>query len=92
MATAGGLLFHGEPDGNFQAYDARTGELLWQFQTGFGADGAIVSYEVDGEQYVAIPTGGTSLAQSARGDGVWAFKLGGKVLPLYPPPAPPLLA
>jgi alcohol dehydrogenase (cytochrome c) len=90
MATAGGLLFHGEPDGNFQAYDARTGELLWQFQTGFGADGAIVSYEIDGEQYVAIPTGGTSLAQSARGDAVWAFKLGGKVLPLYPPPAPPL--
>jgi alcohol dehydrogenase (cytochrome c) len=90
MVTAGGVLFHGEPDGNVQAYDARTGDLLWQFQTGFGADGAIVSYMVDGEQYVAIPTGGSALNASARGDAVWAFKLNGKVLPLNPPPAPPM--
>jgi alcohol dehydrogenase (cytochrome c) len=90
MVTAGGVLFHGEPDGNFQAYDARTGDLLWQFQTGFGADGAIVSYQIEGEQYVAIPTGGTSLALSARGDAVWAFKLGGKLAPLNPPPPPPM--
>jgi quinohemoprotein ethanol dehydrogenase len=89
MVTAGGVLFHGEPDGNMQAYDARTGDLLWQFQTGFGADGAVVSYEIDGEQYVAIPTGGTSLALSARGDAVWAFKLGGKLAPLNAPQPPP---
>ena len=38
--TAGGLVFHGEPDGNIQAYDAKTGELLWQFQTGFWRRGA----------------------------------------------------
>lgn len=36
LATAGDLLFVGEPDGNFNAWDARTGELLWQFQTGSG--------------------------------------------------------
>jgi quinohemoprotein ethanol dehydrogenase len=89
LVTAGGVLFHGEPDGNMQAYDAQTGDLLWQFQTGFGADGAIVSYQLDGEQYVAIPTGGTSLALSARGDAVWAFKLRGTLSPLNPPPAPP---
>ena len=43
--------------------------------------------------YIALTinsNAGASLAQSARGDAVWAFKLGGKVLPLYPPPAPPL--
>ena len=38
LVTASDLLFHGEPDGNFQAYDARTGALLWQWQTGAGAD------------------------------------------------------
>ena len=36
--TAGGLLLRGEPDGNFVALDAKTGELLWKFQTGFGPD------------------------------------------------------
>jgi len=35
--TAGGLVFHGEPDGNLQAYDAKSGDLLWQFQTGSNA-------------------------------------------------------
>src|SRR5215468_4824715 len=36
--TAGGLVFRGEPDGNFLALDAKTGKELWRFQTGFGAD------------------------------------------------------
>jgi glucose dehydrogenase/plastocyanin len=89
MATAGGLLFHGEPDGNFQAFDARTGDLLWQFQTGFGADGPPITFQLDGEQYVAIATGGNNLGLSARGDAVWAFKLSGDLLPLNSPPAPP---
>ncbi|HEV7665775.1 MAG TPA: PQQ-binding-like beta-propeller repeat protein [Chloroflexota bacterium] len=86
-STAGGLVFHGEPDGNVQAYDARTGDLLWQFQTGFGADGPVMTYTINGEQYVAIATGGGSNSR-ANGDGVWAFKLGGSLNPLYPPPAP----
>jgi PQQ-dependent dehydrogenase (methanol/ethanol family) len=34
LATAGGLVFHTTPDGNFNAYDARTGNTVWQFQTG----------------------------------------------------------
>src|SRR5438445_245126 len=71
--TAGGLVFHGEPDGNIQAYDAKTGELLWQFQTGFGAEAPPVIYEVDGDQYVAIAAGGNQLTGSAYGDAVWAF-------------------
>jgi PQQ-dependent dehydrogenase (methanol/ethanol family) len=86
-ATAGGLVFHVEPDGNFQAYSAKAGDLLWQFQTGevgFGGGagpggGPAVAYEVRGEQYVA-------LAMNHR---VWAFKLGGTVPPLPAPPPPP---
>jgi alcohol dehydrogenase (cytochrome c) len=90
LATAGQLVFHGEADGNLQARDARTGELLWQFQTGAGADaGAAITYDLDGEQYIAIaPSGGES--DRATGDVVWAFKLGGTVQPRTPPPAPAL--
>jgi plastocyanin len=77
-ATAGGVLFHGQPDGQFQAYDAKTGDLLWQFQTGSAQNGPASVFEIDGEQYVA--------AVSDRA--IWAFKLGGTVQPLPAPPAP----
>lgn len=73
LATAGGLLFRSSGDGNVEAYDAATGELLWQFQTGMaGALGAPVTYEIDGEQYVAV----------AMGPAIWAFTLGGKIAPV----------
>jgi quinohemoprotein ethanol dehydrogenase len=86
MTTAGGLMFHAEPDGNFQAYDAKTGDLLWHFQTGFESDptavgpasGASMTYAIDGEQYVAV----------LGGRGVLAFKLGGN-LKQFPAPTPP---
>jgi alcohol dehydrogenase (cytochrome c) len=90
--TAGGLVFRGEPDGNFLALDAKTGKELWRFQTGFGADAPPVFYEVDGEQYVAIATGGNQLQGSAYGDAVWAFSLKGQLGPLWPPPAPHTVA
>ena len=69
MSTAGGLLFHGEPDGNFQAYDAKNGDLLWQFQTGAPAIAPASTYEVDGKQYVAV----------ISGSNVWGFAVGGTV-------------
>jgi PQQ-dependent dehydrogenase (methanol/ethanol family) len=76
MTTAGSLMFQSAPDGNLQAYDARTGNVLWQFQIG-AAGGPPLSYEIDGEQYVAAITPA----------GVWAFKLGG-TLAQAPAPAP----
>jgi alcohol dehydrogenase (cytochrome c) len=90
--TAGGLVFRGEPDGNFLALDAKTGEELWRFQTGFGADAPPVTYEVDGEQFVAIATGGNQLQGSAYGDAVWVFSLKGQLGPLWPPPPPSTVA
>jgi quinohemoprotein ethanol dehydrogenase len=90
--TAGGLVFRGEPDGNFLALDAKAGEELWRFQTGFGADAPPVTYEVDGEQYVAIATGGNVTQGSAYGDAVWAFSLQGQLGPLWPPPPPATVA
>jgi alcohol dehydrogenase (cytochrome c) len=88
MTTAGGLLFHGRPDGNFQAYDAKTGELLWEFQTGGALDAPPATYELDGEQYVALSGYANNYHHAARGSGVWAFKLGGTVKPLPAPRLP----
>ena len=90
--TAGGLLLRGEPDGNFVAVDAKTGEVLSKFQTGFGADAPPMVYEVDGDQYIAIVTGGNSIQGSAYGDAVWAFSLKGQLGPLWPPPSPATVA
>ena len=78
LATAGDVLFHGEPDGNFQAYDAKNGDLLWQWQTGAGADAPAITYEIDGTQYVAIAAGGVSIqTTSSNGDMIWVFSLKG---------------
>ncbi len=89
LSTASGLIFHGESDGNLVAYDIRNGDVLWRFQTGAGADAPVATYEVGGEQYVAILSGGNPFQLSARGDHLWAFKLGGTVPPLPAPPEPP---
>jgi quinohemoprotein ethanol dehydrogenase len=90
--TAGGLVLRGEPDGNFLALDAKTGQELFRFQTGFGADAPPVVYEVDGEEYITIATGGNSMQGSASGDALWTFSLKGQIGPLWAPPAPPTVA
>src|SRR5712691_9963833 len=90
--TAGGLVFHGEPDGNILAHDAKTGDELWRFQTGFGAEAPPVVYEVDGDQYIAIAAGGNTITGSAYGDAVWVFSLKGQLGPLWPPPPPSTVA
>jgi alcohol dehydrogenase (cytochrome c) len=57
LATGGDLVFTGEPTGEFNAFNARTGELLWQFQTGCGHHGSPITYSVMGKQYIAVPAG-----------------------------------
>ena len=89
LGTAGGLLFHGESDGNLAAYDINNGEELWKFQTGAGANAPVATYTVNGEQYVAAMAGGNSLLMSQRGDRLWSFKLGGTVPPAEAPREPP---
>lgn len=89
LSTGTGLLFGGVSDGNIVAYDIRNGDQLWAFQTGAGADAPVATYEVNGEQYVAILAGGNPYNLSQRGDHLWAFKLGGTVPPQPAPPAPP---
>jgi alcohol dehydrogenase (cytochrome c) len=58
LATAGGLVFAGEEDGHFNAFDAATGEELWNFYLGVGAMAPPVTYRVKGLQYIAVAAGG----------------------------------
>ena len=93
LATAGGLVFQGSLDGKFRAFDAATGDQKWEVDTGYPALSGPISYEIDGEQYIAVTAGwGTALplaggvgsrdgapryASPAMGK-VIVFKIGGK--------------
>lgn len=57
LTTAGGLAFVGDLDRRFRAVDVKTGELLWQTRLGTSVQGFPVSFQVDGTQYVVVPTG-----------------------------------
>ena len=56
VTTASGLVFVGDVDRYFKAFDVRTGEVLWQTRLGNSASGFTITYEIDGRQYVAVPT------------------------------------
>ena len=56
-ATGGGLVFGGDVNGRFRAFDDRTGEILWEINLGSPVSGFPITYAVDGRQYVAISTG-----------------------------------
>ncbi|MEC9298121.1 MAG: PQQ-binding-like beta-propeller repeat protein, partial [Gemmatimonadota bacterium] len=57
LSTAGGVVFVGDLDRYFRAHDVRSGEVLWQTRLGTSVQGFPVSYEVDGEQYIAVSSG-----------------------------------
>jgi len=87
LTTGGNLVFFGTPEGYLNALDAKTGELLWRFQTGSGIVGIPVTWEMDGEQYIAVPSGwggavplwGGDVAKRIKtlnqGGSLWVFKL-----------------
>lgn len=69
VATAGDLVFFASPDRTFRAYDAKTGDLLWQQVLPATMNSAPISYEVDGTQYIAVPVGGANQALTAQTKG-----------------------
>ena len=97
LSTADGLtgwgeaapweVFTGTPEGKFIALDAESGDVLWSFQTGSGIVGQPITWEQDGEQYVAIISGwggavplwGGEVAKAVQhinqGGALWVFKL-----------------
>jgi glucose dehydrogenase len=78
LATAGGLLFTGEGNGSFDAFDSDTGKLLWQYKTEAGVNAPPITYEIDGVQYVAVAAGGNQIWGYKQGDTLLVFKLEGK--------------
>ncbi len=87
LTTAGNLVFTGTPEGFFKAFDAKTGKELWKFQTGSGVVGVPITWKMDGEQYIAVPSGwggavplwGGDVAKRIKhlnqGGSLWVFKL-----------------
>jgi len=75
LATAGGLVFTGEGNGAFNAYDAKSGKKLWSFQAGAGVNAPPVSYMVNGKQYIAVAAGGNTQLDFKRGNSVIVFAL-----------------
>jgi PQQ-dependent dehydrogenase (methanol/ethanol family) len=57
LATAGNLVFQGNSMGEFAAYRAGDGQKLWSAPTQAGVLAAPISFEIDGEQYVAVEVG-----------------------------------
>jgi glucose dehydrogenase len=89
LATAGGLVFHGNTEGWFKALDQKTGAVLWRFMTGSGIAAGPMTYMLDGKQYVAVVSGRTHsippffgetgrkmMAASAEGGALFVFELG----------------
>ena len=62
VATGGGLVFGGDVNGRFKAWDQETGEVLWEINLGSAVTGFPISYAVDGRQYVAVGVGTASTA------------------------------
>lgn len=89
LATGGGLVFSGDGDRRVRAHDQETGEVLWETRLNSSIGGYPMSYMVDGEQYIVIPTGtvtqaggGTNAALYPEstvvtgGNSIFVFKLG----------------
>jgi alcohol dehydrogenase (cytochrome c) len=85
LTTGGGLVFSGAQTGEFMAFDERTGNKLWSFQTGSGITGLPITWERDGKQYVTVLSGAATvygalagdpeLANVPAGGSVWTFAL-----------------
>jgi len=87
LATAGGLVFTGTPEGYLKAFDDKTGEEVWKFNCGSGIVAPPVTWTMDGQQYIgvsvgwggAVPLWGGEVAKRVKevsqGGSFWVFKL-----------------
>lgn len=78
LTTKGNLMFVGHNDGRLIAFDATTGDQLWEFMTDAGVNAPAITYEVDGKQYISVFSAGNSLAGTTHGDKIYTFSLEGK--------------
>jgi alcohol dehydrogenase (cytochrome c) len=87
LATAGDLVFGGDAGRFVKAWDQETGEVLWEQRLNAPIGGYPMTYELDGEQYLVIPTGYSNAASSissafpeiplptGTGNSIFVFKL-----------------
>ncbi len=79
LATKSGLVFTGDQLGFFFAAEAKSGQVLWRFQTGSGVNASPITYELDGKQYVAILSGlggdPSFYFRGPKGGTLWVFAL-----------------
>jgi glucose dehydrogenase len=66
LATGGGLLFGGDMNGRFRAFDQATGEILWEVNLGSHVTGYPVTFAVNGRQYVAVSTGSSLMSMGVN--------------------------
>ena len=74
MTTAGGVGFIGDWDRTFRAFDVKTGKTLWTTRLGTTAQGFPTTFMVDGEQFVAVPTGYNGGSPQLRPSTMFAFE------------------
>ena len=87
LTTAGGLVFGGDAARNINAWDQETGEVVWSQRLNAPVGGYPMTYEIDGEQYLVVPTGYSNAASSiasafpeiplptGSGNSIFVFKL-----------------
>ena len=80
VATGGGLIFGGDANGRFRAFDHETGEVLWEINLGSPVSGYPISFSSQGKQYIAVNTGGggsnmTPELRPSRGTNLYVFAL-----------------
>jgi alcohol dehydrogenase (cytochrome c) len=75
LATAGGLVFTGEGNGKFAAYNSSNGKELWSFRAGAGVNAPPSSYTLGGKQYIVVGAGGNTQVDFHRGNNIIAFSL-----------------
>ncbi|WP_409560932.1 pyrroloquinoline quinone-dependent dehydrogenase [Hyphomicrobium sp. MC8b] len=75
LATAGDLVFTGEANGWFRAYNAESGKILWSFQCGAGVNAPPSAYSLDGKEYIVVGAGGNTQIDFKRGNNIIAFTL-----------------
>jgi alcohol dehydrogenase (cytochrome c) len=66
VATGGGLVFGGDVEGKFKAYDDTTGKVLWEADLGAPVSGYPITYTAGGKQYIAVNTGPSLVAATSR--------------------------
>ncbi|MFK7755243.1 MAG: PQQ-dependent dehydrogenase, methanol/ethanol family, partial [Sedimentitalea sp.] len=68
LSTSGDLVFTGTQEGDFEAFNSKTGEALWSYNVGSGIVGQPITWEKDGTQYVTLVTGGGAVYALFSGD------------------------